>query len=88
MDTVKCPMYHSYSEGPVTGVAVAEQHTLESDGEEIIAVYDFVMRAWTLEELHRHLAQPGFRTVAFFGDYDRSVPPGATDRLVSMASLP
>jgi 2-polyprenyl-3-methyl-5-hydroxy-6-metoxy-1,4-benzoquinol methylase len=66
----------------------AEQHTLKKDGEEVSAAYDFVMRCWTQEELHHHLTQAGFHAIIYFGDYDWTVPPGATDRLVSVASLP
>jgi SAM-dependent methyltransferase len=65
---------------------VAEQHTLRKNGEDLTAAYDFVMRCWTQEELHHHLTQAGFQSVTYFGDYNGTVPPGATDRLVSVAS--
>jgi SAM-dependent methyltransferase len=67
---------------------VAEQHTLKKDGEEISAACNFVMHCWTREELHRHLTQAGFHAIVYFGDYDWTVPPGATDRLVIVASFP
>jgi hypothetical protein len=49
--------------------------------------YDFIMRCWTLEELYHHLTQAGFTTMEYFGDYDQTILPGSTDRLVSVACL-
>jgi SAM-dependent methyltransferase len=66
---------------------VAEQHVLRKDGMETSCAYDFSMRCWTQEELHHHLAQAGFRAIRYFGGYDRTVPPGSTDRLITVASL-
>jgi 2-polyprenyl-3-methyl-5-hydroxy-6-metoxy-1,4-benzoquinol methylase len=66
---------------------VAEQHILKKDDGETSSAYDFIMRCWTQEELHHHLTQAGFRAIGYFGDYDRTVSAGATDRLVSVASL-
>jgi hypothetical protein len=54
---------------------------------ETSCAYDFSMRCWTQEELHHHLAQAGFRAIRCFGGYDRTVPPGSTDRLITVASL-
>ena len=65
---------------------VAEQHTLQKDGVEAVAVYDFRMRCWTQEEFQRHLTRAGFSSILFLGAYDRTVPLGASDRMVSMAS--
>jgi SAM-dependent methyltransferase len=66
---------------------VAEQHTLKQGDVETSSAYDFIMRCWTQEELHHHLTQAGFRAIEYFGDYDLTVAPGSTDRLVSVASL-
>jgi hypothetical protein len=44
------------------------------------------MRCWTQEELQRHLMRAGFSSILFLGAYDRTVPLGASDRMVSMAS--
>lgn len=66
---------------------VAEQHTLLNDSVESISTYEFMMQCWTKDELNRYLAQAGFRSIKFFGDYDRTVPLGASDRLVCVASL-
>jgi SAM-dependent methyltransferase len=67
---------------------IAERHTLAHDGGESVSSYDFVMRCWTPEELQHHLAQAGFQNTGYFGDYDRTVPAGSTDRLIGVASRP
>ena len=64
---------------------IAEQHTLETDGEERSRSFQFVMRCWTLDELQSLLHRNGFNSVAYFGAYDSAVAPGATDRLVAVA---
>jgi 2-polyprenyl-3-methyl-5-hydroxy-6-metoxy-1,4-benzoquinol methylase len=66
---------------------VSERHTLEKDAVESVSEYDFVMRCWTKEELHTHLANTRFGSVVYFGDYDRNIPMGSTDRIVAVASL-
>jgi SAM-dependent methyltransferase len=66
---------------------VTEQHTLNTESGERVSCYDFLMRCWTQEELHSLLKGAGFNSIEYFGDYDGRVPVGATDRLVSVASL-
>ena len=66
---------------------VSERHTLEKDDLEIVSEHDFIMRCWTKEELHTHLASTGFGSVVYFGDYDHNIPIGSTDRIVAVASL-
>ena len=65
---------------------VAERHCIEKNGEKAVAQYDFVMRCWTQEELHAHLTDAGFGSIAYFGDYDQDKPIGSTDRMVAVAS--
>jgi 2-polyprenyl-3-methyl-5-hydroxy-6-metoxy-1,4-benzoquinol methylase len=65
---------------------VSEQHTLQNQNVETVSTYDFTMRCWTQNELHEHLTQVGFEAIEYFGAYDRSVPAGTNDRLVSVAS--
>jgi SAM-dependent methyltransferase len=65
---------------------VAERHTLQKDGVETVAAYDFRMRCWTQEELHRRLTRAGYSAIRSLGAYDRAVPLGASDRMVSVAS--
>jgi 2-polyprenyl-3-methyl-5-hydroxy-6-metoxy-1,4-benzoquinol methylase len=65
---------------------VAERHVLAHNGSETVADYDFTMRCWTQEEIQRSLTQAGFGSVVYLGDYESTVPVGATDRLVSIAS--
>ncbi|MDP9374094.1 MAG: class I SAM-dependent methyltransferase [Chloroflexota bacterium] len=67
---------------------ITERHQLTgNDGRDRSADYHFTMRCWTAEELHRHLSAAGFRNMEYLGDYDEAVPPGASDRLVAVASL-
>ena len=65
---------------------VFERHVLQKSGTEVVSEYDFVMRCWTREELQSNLTQAGFNSILYFGDYDRNVPIGATDRIVVVAS--
>lgn len=65
---------------------VSERHTLKADGHKTTADYEFVMKCWIQEELRDYLTRSGFRSVQFSGGYDSSVPVGATDRLVAVAS--
>jgi ubiquinone/menaquinone biosynthesis C-methylase UbiE len=65
---------------------VAERHVLTHNGNETVAVYDFTMRCWTREEVQHSLTQAGFDSIVYLGDYESTVPVGATDRLVSIAS--
>ncbi len=62
---------------------IVEHHTLKANDVETSSSYDFIMRCWTLEELHHHLTQAGFPAMGYFGGYDRTIPPGSIDRLVS-----
>jgi 2-polyprenyl-3-methyl-5-hydroxy-6-metoxy-1,4-benzoquinol methylase len=66
---------------------VAERHALYKDGGAVVSSYDFTMRCWTQEELHRSLTRAGFNAIMYLGAYDSLVPPGASDRLVGVASL-
>ncbi len=65
---------------------IAERHCVEKNGEKTVAQYDFVMRCWTQEELHTHLTDAGFGSIAYFGDYDQDTAIGSTDRMVAVAS--
>jgi SAM-dependent methyltransferase len=67
---------------------IVEQHTLKTNDAETSSSYHFIMRCWTQEELYYHLTQAGFNAIEYFGDYDHTMPPGSTDRLVSVACLP
>jgi ubiquinone/menaquinone biosynthesis C-methylase UbiE len=67
---------------------ISEEHTLKTPGgDERVSAYDFVMRCWTREELQSRLAAAGFESVEYFGGYDPETRAGATDRVVSVASL-
>jgi SAM-dependent methyltransferase len=74
-------------EHPTRRLCVAEQHTLRKESVETVSTYEFTMQCWTQEELNRRLARAGFEAIEFFGDYDRTVQLGASDRLVCVASL-
>jgi 2-polyprenyl-3-methyl-5-hydroxy-6-metoxy-1,4-benzoquinol methylase len=68
---------------------ISEEHALKTpDGGERVSTYDFVMRCWTREELQSRLTAAGFESVEYFGGYDSETNMGATDRIVSVASLP
>jgi hypothetical protein len=43
------------------------------------------MRCWEREELGMLFARHGFGDIEYFGAYDSSVAPGATDSLVAVA---
>ena len=64
---------------------VAERHTLDDNGRERSADYEFVMQCWTRDELDACLRRAGFGAAAWFGAYDAAVAAGATDRLVAVA---
>lgn len=64
---------------------VTERHTLDDNGRQRSADFQFVMQCWTRGELDSGLRQSGFRAVAYFGAYDDGVAAGATDRLVAVA---
>jgi hypothetical protein len=66
---------------------VAEEHTLEKDGDVRSSQHEFVMQCWTREELHACLARAGFGAIAYFGAYDPAIAAGATDRLVAVGQL-
>jgi len=66
---------------------VSECHTVTKDGVETVSEYDFIMRCWTKEKLHNNLVKAGFGSIVYFGDYDRNIPMGSTDRMVAVASL-
>lgn len=68
-------------------MCIWEQHRLEGGEETIIAEYNFVMRCWLQEELRVKLTGAGFDVLCCYGDYDLSVPVGATDRMIVAASL-
>jgi len=63
-----------------------EQHTLALNGNERSSEYEFVMQCWTREELQSLFQRNGFRPVAYYGAYDPDIAPGASDRLVAVAS--
>src|SRR5262249_1717214 len=66
---------------------ISERHELVWLGDERVSDYRFVMRCWEREELGMLFARHGFGNIQYFGAYDRSVEPGATDRLVAVAQL-
>jgi len=66
---------------------VSERYTLEENHVAIVSEYDFIMRCWTKEELNGNLANAGFGTIVCFGDYNRNIPVGSTDRIVAACSL-
>lgn len=68
-------------------LVVRERHKLDKSESLNTADYRFVMRCWTVDELLSCLQDCGFRDVELFGSYDASVPVGATERLVAVASL-
>lgn len=65
---------------------VAERHTLGKNSEEVVSDYDFKMQCWTEEELKEHLTEAGFADILYFGAYDQTKSPGASDRLIAVAS--
>jgi 2-polyprenyl-3-methyl-5-hydroxy-6-metoxy-1,4-benzoquinol methylase len=65
---------------------VSEQHTLRDRDIETVSTYEFRMQCWTREELHECLVQAGFKAIEYFGAYDRLIPVGTSDRLISVAS--
>ncbi|HKR00512.1 MAG TPA: class I SAM-dependent methyltransferase [Pyrinomonadaceae bacterium] len=66
---------------------VTERHALKTESGETVVPYDLLMRCWTREELDNQFAAAGFVAVDYFGDYDGEASPGATDRLVGVATL-
>jgi SAM-dependent methyltransferase len=66
---------------------ISERHELVGRGHERVSDYHFVMRCWEREELGVLFARHGFGNIQYFGAYDHSIPPGATDRLVAVAQL-
>jgi SAM-dependent methyltransferase len=66
---------------------IAERHTITSDGVEQSSDNQFVMRCWTREELDSVLSLSGFTAPTYFGAYDATVAPGASDRLVVTTRL-
>lgn len=66
---------------------VNERYTIEKDDEDIVSEYNFIMQCWTKEELHNNLVNTGFGSIVYFGDYDRNIQMGSTDRIVAVASL-
>src|SRR5437764_1347011 len=65
---------------------VAERHVLNKDDGETVSNYNFVMRCWTEDELQHYLTEAGFADIAYSGDYVSTIPVGASDRLVCVAS--
>lgn len=61
---------------------IAEAHILEQPHGPLQETYQFVMRCWTDEEVATQLARAGCTRLACWGDYDATMPVGATDRLV------
>jgi SAM-dependent methyltransferase len=66
---------------------LSETHVLVDDAGEHTSGYRFVMRCWTRAELDSALEGAGFDAISHHGAYDRSVGPGATDRLVAVGQL-
>ena len=64
---------------------ISERHELVGRGDARVSDYQFVMRCWEREELGMLLLRHGFGNIQYFGAYDPSVAPGATDRLVAVA---
>jgi SAM-dependent methyltransferase len=66
---------------------ISERHELVGQGDHRVSDYQFVMRCWEREELSTLFARHGFGNIQYFGAYDHSVEPGATDRLVALLQL-
>ena len=66
---------------------ISERHELIGPGDARVSAYQFVMRCWEREELDMLFTRHGFGNIQYFGAYDHSVEPGATDRLVAVAQL-
>lgn len=64
-----------------------EYRLVGDDGAVTTKEYDFVMRCWTVDELHSSLTDSGIATVEYLGDYDSNRPAGTTDRIVAIASI-
>ena len=63
---------------------ISEEHVLIGRDGERAARYQFLMRCWTADELRSALTHSGFGRATYFGAYDPSVRPGATDRIVAV----
>ena len=68
-------------------LVVEERHTLDTGAARFVHKYTFHMRCWTADGLRDKLSRAGFGTAEYFGAYDRSVPLGATDRIVCATTL-
>ena len=66
---------------------VNERHAIKKDDEDLVSEYNFIMQCWAKEELQNNLVNAGFSSIAYFGDYDRNIHIGSTDRIVAIASL-
>jgi SAM-dependent methyltransferase len=66
---------------------IDERHTITKDGVEQSSDNRFVMRCWTREELDSVLRLSGFDAPTYFGAYDATIAPGASDRLVVITRL-
>lgn len=64
---------------------IHERHCLVTDDKTDTADYDLVMRCWTKQELEERLREAHFQIDALYGDYDRSVPSNASEKMVVIA---
>jgi len=66
---------------------VNERHAIKKDDEDLVSEYNFIMQCWAKEELHNNLVNARFGSIAYFGDYDRNIHIGSTDRILAIDSL-
>jgi len=64
---------------------IRERHMLVGPEGTRDVEHSFVMRCWTVDEVHEALHLAGLAPLRFHGDYDAAVPLGATDRIVCLA---
>ena len=65
---------------------IKETHLLNHNGHKEKFEYDFVMRCWNIIDLDNKLKQAGFDRIQYFGDYDKNVLVGSTEKIICIAS--
>ena len=66
---------------------ISEKHGIESGGSWRDVAFTFTMRCWTYRELNKNLINAGFCRIRYFGDYNKSMSAGPSDRIVAVGSL-
>jgi SAM-dependent methyltransferase len=79
---------HARLDSATRQLRIAERHVLTAGQVTTTAVYDFVMRCWTRDEIQHLLGRAGFVAPVYRGGYDPTLTDGSTDRLVVVASRP